>query len=76
MSQMQATDVGHVLTGELGMIGIHEDHIDGKVCNGTQDDIHIHAAGLHPEFRAPAQRANQQLALHLIGVGDQDADRT
>ena len=57
------------------MIGVHQDYIDLKVCDGIQDDVHIHAARMHAELRAPAQCAHQQLALHLIGVGDQNANR-
>jgi hypothetical protein len=36
------------------MISIHEDYIDGKVCDGAQDDVHIDTARSHTEFGAPA----------------------
>jgi hypothetical protein len=57
------------------MIRIHKDDVDLKICHGPEDQVHIHAAKIHAEFRASAQRAHQQLALHLIGVSYQDANR-
>jgi hypothetical protein len=74
MRQVQAANIGHILTGEFGMIGVHEDYVDREVGDSVQDDVHIYATGMHAELRAPAERAHQQLALHLVGVGDQDAD--
>jgi hypothetical protein len=58
------------------MIGVHKNYIDRKICYGAEDNVHIHAARMDPEHCASAERAYQQLALHLIGVGDQNANRT
>lgn len=59
--------VGHRTQGEKRDAGV-------VISHRLQDGGAFHVAGSDVKFRMTAQRADQQLRLHAIGIGDKHTD--
>ena len=74
MGQMQAANNRHLMPAIPGVIRVNNRNVDGAAGNGAENGIYIHGAGSYMKFRPAAERSDQELALHVVGIGDQHTD--
>jgi hypothetical protein len=75
VGEVETTDDGHIVAAIPGIVRVHDGDVHWRGIDRRKDCDHLRIARGHAEFRPAAQGTDHELALHLVGVSDQDRDR-
>src|SRR5437660_4618688 len=72
IGEVDAAQRGQALPATILMVSGHKGNSRFGGGNGSEDSVRVHETSEHVEFRMSPQGADQELSLHLTGIGDQD----